>query len=121
MDTRYISATSFIPIISMLLGYLPVVFNQRSVRFAAMQVCIHHMTSNLFLVDPVLLSALPRNDLAFLEPKSNLLLGVLDRVGAVADITAYIYSEIATYCTRLGCKRVGSTEESCGVHILDEL
>ena len=74
----------------MLLGYLSIVFNQRIVQFAAMQVCIHHITSHLFLVDPVMLSALPRNDLAFLEPKSNLLLGVLDGVRTVADVAADI-------------------------------
>lgn len=38
------------------------------------------------LVDPFSLAVLVRDDLALFEPESNLLLGVLDAVGAVADI-----------------------------------
>jgi hypothetical protein len=40
------------------------------------------------LVDPVELGLLPALDLALLEPESNLLLGVLDAVAAVADVAA---------------------------------
>ena len=41
-------------------------------------------------VDPVESHLLPRDDLVLLEPEVNLLLGVLDRVGAVADVAADI-------------------------------
>ena len=44
--------------------------------------------TDLFLVDPVVLGLLPALDLALLEPKSDLLLGGLDGIGAVADVTA---------------------------------
>lgn len=40
------------------------------------------------LVDPGSAVALVVNDLTLLEPESNLLLGVLDRVGTVADVSA---------------------------------
>lgn len=40
------------------------------------------------LVDPVELGLLPALDLAILEPQSNLLLGVVDAVAAVADVAA---------------------------------
>lgn len=45
---------------------------------------------DLLLVDPVVLSRLPPLDLALLEPESNLLLGGLDGVRAVADVAADI-------------------------------
>jgi len=38
------------------------------------------------------LSGLPGNDLAILEPESDFLLGVLDRVGTVADVTSNLYN-----------------------------
>lgn len=41
-------------------------------------------------VDPVESHLLPRDDLVLLEPEVNLLLGVLDRVGAVADVATDI-------------------------------
>jgi len=44
------------------------------------------------LVDPVVLSALPALDLLGLEPQSNLLLGRVDGVGAVANVAADILS-----------------------------
>lgn len=40
------------------------------------------------LVDPVELGGLPALDLLLLEPEVDLLLGVLDAVGAVADVAA---------------------------------
>jgi hypothetical protein len=43
---------------------------------------------SLLLVDPVVLSLLPALDLALVEPESDLLLGGLDGVGAVADVAA---------------------------------
>lgn len=45
-------------------------------------------TSNLFLVDPVVLGLLVGDELLWLEPKSDLLLGALDGVRAVADVAA---------------------------------
>ena len=43
---------------------------------------LHHL-----LVDPVLLAAVPVAQLLGLEPESDLLVGGVDRVGAVADVT----------------------------------
>lgn len=53
------------------------------------------MGADLFLVDPVVLALLPGLDFAVLEPKSNLLLGVLDGVAAVADVAANILCHIS--------------------------
>lgn len=50
---------------------------------------------HLLLVDPVVLSGLPALDLTLLEPQSNLLLGRLDSVRAVADIAADV---LCTWC-----------------------
>lgn len=91
---------------------------------------------HLFLVDPVVLALLPGLDLALLEPESNLLLGVFDGVGAVADVAADILlhllaslleatpaydvghkrlctydGEVTTDGARLGGERVGGTED----------
>lgn len=46
------------------------------------------MALHLFLVDPLVLGGLPALDLALVEPESDLLLGRLDGVGAVADVAA---------------------------------
>lgn len=57
---------------------------------------------HLFLVDPVVLSQLVALDLTLLEPESDLLLGRLDGVGAVAHVAADILSSetlaISTSC-----------------------
>jgi hypothetical protein len=45
------------------------------------------------LVDPVEGSALPGDELLGLEPEGNLLLGVLDAVGTVADVAADVLME----------------------------
>lgn len=63
------------------------------------------------LVDPARLGARPVLDLAVLEPESDLLLGVLDAVGAVADVAADINGEVTTDGAGEGGKGVGSTEE----------
>lgn len=63
------------------------------------------------LVDPVELGALPGDELLLLEPESNLLLGVLDAVGAVADVAADIDGEVATDGARGGGEGVGGTED----------
>jgi hypothetical protein len=44
--------------------------------------------AHLLLVDPVVGGLLPALELLRLEPESNLLLGRLDSVGAVADVAA---------------------------------
>jgi hypothetical protein len=49
------------------------------------------------LVDPVVLSTLPGDDIVALEPQSDLLLGALDTVGAVADVAANIDCIVAAY------------------------
>jgi hypothetical protein len=46
------------------------------------------MVRYLLLVNPVVLGALPALDLTLLEPESDFLLGVLDGVGAVADVAS---------------------------------
>lgn len=48
------------------------------------------MLRNLVLVDPGLGGGLPGDDLLWLEPESDLLLGVLDGVGTVADVASNI-------------------------------
>jgi len=50
-------------------------------------------------------------DLALLEPEGNLLLGVLDAVGAVADVAANVDGVVTADGTWCGGKRVGGTEE----------
>jgi len=74
---------------------------------------------NLLLVDPVVLSTLPALDFTLLEPESNFLLGVLNGVGTVANVTSDIDGEISTDGTRLRGKRVGGTEE--GTSSLDSI
>ena len=95
---------------------------------------------NLLLVDPVVGGLLPALELLRLEPESNLLLGRLDGVRAVADVAADVLrrthslarlnlktkwqaatpaprkgstynGEVTTDGTRLGRKRVGGTED----------
>ncbi len=63
------------------------------------------------LVDPVELGSLP-GDGAVGEPVGNLLLGVLDGVGAVADVAADIQGEVATDGAGGRGQGVGGTEES---------
>jgi hypothetical protein len=63
------------------------------------------------LVDPVVLGRLPAEDLTLLEPESNLLLGVLDGVGTVADVAADIDGVVTTDGARGGGKGVGGTED----------
>lgn len=63
------------------------------------------------LVDPVELGNLPALDLALLEPESNLLLGVLDAVGAVAHVAADIEGEVATDGAGGRGEGVGGTED----------
>jgi len=67
---------------------------------------------NLLLVDPVVLSRLPLNDFTIIEPESYLLLGVLNAVGTVANVTPDVDSIVTTDGTWWGCERVGGTEES---------
>lgn len=64
------------------------------------------------LVDPVELGSLVADDIALGEPESNLLLGVLDRVGTVADVAADVNGEITTDGARGGGKGVGGAEKS---------
>ena len=49
---------------------------------------------NLFLIDPVMLSALPALDLLLVEPESDLLLRGLNCIGAVANVAANVLEEI---------------------------
>lgn len=63
------------------------------------------------LVDPVELGRLVGDDIAILEPEGNLLLGVLDGVGAVADVAADVDGVVATDGAGGGGKGVGGTEK----------
>lgn len=54
----------------------------------------------------------PGLDLALVEPESNLLLGALNAVGAVADVAANINGVVATDGARCRSQWVGGTEES---------
>jgi hypothetical protein len=56
-------------------------------------------------------------DLTLLEPESDLLLGVLDAVGAVADVAADIDGVVTTDGTWGGGEGVGGTEESWGRNV----
>jgi hypothetical protein len=51
------------------------------------------LSNNLLLVDPVVGGLLPALELLRLEPESDLLLGRLDGVGAVADVAADVLLE----------------------------
>ena len=53
----------------------------------------HHLLPYL-LVDPVLLAALPVAELLGLEPEGDLLVGGLDGVRAVADVTSNLKMKI---------------------------
>jgi len=63
------------------------------------------------LIDPVELGSLVAVDLIGLEPQSDLLLGVLDAVGTVADVATNINGIITTDGARSGSKRVGGTKD----------
>lgn len=58
-----------------------------------------------------MLSALPALDLTLLEPEGDLLLAVLDGVGAVADVAADVEGVVTTDGAGGGGKRVGGTED----------
>jgi hypothetical protein len=63
------------------------------------------------LVDPVVLGGLPAVELVLLEPESDLLLGVLDGVGTVADVATDVNGEVATDGAGGRGRGVGGTEE----------
>lgn len=58
-----------------------------------------------------MLSRLPRDELLLLKPQSNLLLGVLDAVGAVAYIAANGQGIVAANGARSGSQRVGGAKD----------
>ena len=65
---------------------------------------------------------LPRENLALAKPEGNLLLGVLDAVGAVADVSADGDGVVATDGARGGGERVGGAEEgAAGLDGVDAL
>jgi hypothetical protein len=63
------------------------------------------------LVDPAGLSGLVADNVAVLEPESNLLLGALDGIGAVADVSADIDGEVTADGAGGGGQRVGGAKE----------
>lgn len=74
---------------------------------------------NYLFVDPVESGGLVAEDLLGLEPQRNLLLGGLDRVGAVADIATNINGKVTTNGAGLGSQGVGGTED--GAASLDDV
>lgn len=64
------------------------------------------------LVDPVVCGGFPGLDLIWLEPEGNLLLGILDAVGTVADVAANIDGVVTTDGTWSRGERVGGTEKN---------
>jgi len=72
---------------------------------------VQHSFSFRLLENPSLLSGLVRVQLLRLEPECNLLLSVLDAVGAVADVAANRQAVIATDGARGRGKGVGGTED----------
>ena len=69
------------------------------------------VTSLSLLVDPVELGRLPADEVLVLEPEGDLLLGVLDGVGAVADVAADIDGVVTTDGAGGRGQRVGGTED----------
>merc|ERR1712076_6804 len=69
------------------------------------------------LVDPLLGHAGVGHQLLWLEPKSDLLLGAVDGVATVADVSADVDAEVAADRARGGSQRVGGTEH--GTALLD--
>lgn len=65
------------------------------------------------LVDPGLLGRVPLDEVLVLEPQSNLLVGALDAVGAVADVAAHLQAQVAADGTGGRGKGVGGTEHGC--------
>jgi hypothetical protein len=72
------------------------------------------------LVDPAGLSGLVADNVAVLEPESNLLLGALDGIGAVADVSADIDGEVTADGAGGGGQRVGGAKEDWRVLVAEE-
>ncbi len=71
-----------------------------------------HVAQNfLLLVHPVVLSALPALNLILAKPEGNLLLSVLDAVGAVAHVAADIEGVVAADRSWGRGQWVGGTED----------
>jgi hypothetical protein len=82
------------------------------IQCAVCQQSIYKLARDLrLLVDPVVLGGLPAVELVLLEPESDLLLGVLDGVGTVADVATDVNGEVATDGAGGRGSGVGGTEE----------
>lgn len=68
-------------------------------------------TRNFLLEDPVGLGVLPLDQLGGSEPEGNLLLGVLDGVGTVADVAADVQGVVATDGAGSGGQGVGGAQD----------
>lgn len=80
----------------------------------ATQVIPSFTDEHLFLlIDPLELGRLVALNLLRLEPQSNLLLGTLDGIGAVADVATDINGIVTTDGAGGGGKRVGGTKNGC--------
>jgi hypothetical protein len=62
-------------------------------------------------VDPVELALLVGDDLIFPEPQSDLLLGTLDTIRAVADVASNINGIVTTNGAGVRGERVGSSKD----------
>lgn len=72
---------------------------------------VHSFNHLCLLVDPVELGRLVAGNLLRLEPQSNLLLSILDAVGAVADVAANIDGIVTSDRAGGRGKRVGGTKD----------
>ena len=70
---------------------------------------LHALAVDL-LVEPVLGVGFPVDELGLLKPQIQLLVGVLDRITSVADVSANFDAEITTDGTRGRFKWVGGSE-----------
>lgn len=99
----------FVAIQGLELNTIAILYRQQP-RAGTFQAQVLWKTSSL-LVDPLGLGVLPLEDLGGREPEGNLLLGVLDAVGAVADVAADIDGVVTTDGAGGGGQGVGGTED----------
>lgn len=78
-----------------------------------------HGSTGCLLVDPSIVGKLVGLNFLLLEPQADLLLGGLDRVGTMADISANINGVVTTDGAWSRLKRVGGTED--GTTLLDNV
>lgn len=93
-------------------SFVSEILNQAAYTVPRYKIRVYFQDINLLLVDPVVLSRLPWNNFALLEPESNLLFSILDAVRAMTDIPSNIDAVVPSYCAGCRSKGVRGTEES---------